>query len=270
MLTCATLITHHIPKGAWQRMTGGKISAEASAVQGGGVGATIAANGAPAAKVSKSSHGAATVASLSAAALRKAAKRPEASPGKEVKMKTLKKAKESKLKKGFKNTGTQTLQSSKSTQTDITLAMMNELGLPDVLFSVTPAAAFPNGREGGSSRGNSSLPANTSSSSSSARPVVVLQTPRGAFSSRVDAVQRPDHQGLSLDGATYPGDLELPNVLEDIDPVVNQYFNDVRNCEDDDDDDGGSDGLRIDPLAQSWGGFPTNWKDQKGSFESLF
>lgn len=155
MLTCATLITHHIPKGAWQRMTGGKISAEASAVQGGGVGATIAANGAPAAKVSKSSHGAATVASLSAAALRKAAKRPEASPGKEVKMKTLKKAKESKPKKGFKNTGTQTLQSSKSTQTDITLAMMNELGLPDVLFSATPAAAFPNGREGGSSRGNS-------------------------------------------------------------------------------------------------------------------
>jgi len=85
-------------------------------------------------------------------------------------------------------------------------------------------------------------------------------------------VQRLDHQGLSLNSAKYPGDLELPNGLDEVDPAdVKQFLNDVPYGEDDDDDDDdGSGGLRIDPLAQSWGGFPTNWKDQKGSFESLF
>jgi len=248
----------------WQQSTGGKISG-ASAVLGHGVGATIANVGATIATLTKSGHRA-TVASLSAAASRKAAK-SSAGAAKEMKMKAPKKAKESKPKKGFKNMGSQTLQSSKSTQTDITLATMNALGLPDISYSTNLEAAFPNGG-GGGSRKNSSLSA---SRSNCARPVV-LRTPRGAFSSSFDTAQRLDHQGLSLNSATYPGDLELPNGLDEVDPAdVKQFLNDVPYGEDDDDDDDdGSGGLRIDPLAQSWGGFPTNWKDQKGSFESLF
>lgn len=233
----------------WQQMTGSR-----------GISAAVSSGALPKSASAKprlaKGHGASS-ASLSAAASRKAAK---IAAGIAKEMKAPKKARESKPKKGFKNMGTQTLQSSKSTQTDITLATMATLGLPDITHAPGLGTAFVGG---GSSSRRSKMAANIEP-----RPVV-LRTPRGAFSTSFDMLQRPDlGLGMSLQGATYPGDLEVG--LDEVDSV-NRLLDDVSYGGDDNDDgDGDGGGFNMDPLAQSWGGFPTNWKDQKGSFESLF
>lgn len=169
-----------------------------------------------------------------------------------AKVRAPKKIREAKMKKGMKSMGTQTLQSSKSCQTDITLATLDNLDLPNIECGPT-------------------VQIRTATKDKEA----ILRIQRGAFSSAFDSLAHQpaaDHRTTSIHSAAYPGNLHQSAGLGDVD-VDRHVLDDFPfgNDDDDDDDDVNGGGFGGGMLAQSWGGFPTGWKDNKSSsFESLF
>jgi len=96
---------------------------------------------------------------------------------------------------------------------------------------------------------------------------VILRGPRVITGPAPMASNQSKQPMMAMEGYTYPGDLEAD--------LEGSFLKDIESFGDDDDDDSSSsadnlDSLRSDPFSQSWGGFPSNFANNKEESKNPF